>query len=123
MEILYKEEAYKIIGICMEVHRELGIGFSEVIYKDAMEIEFQRHDIPYKREAPFAAFYKKIPLDREFRVDFTVYDKIILEVKAASGLVVENERQTLNYLAMSKMKLGLLINFGALSLQSKRMIL
>ncbi len=123
MEILYKEEAYKIIGICMEVHRELGIGFSEVIYKDAMEIEFQRQGVPYQREAPFAAFYKEIPLDREFRVDFTVYDKIILEVKAASGLVVENERQTLNYLAMSKMKLGLLINFGALSLQSKRMIL
>jgi GxxExxY protein len=123
MEILYREEAYKIIGVCMEVHRELGIGFSEVIYKDAMEIEFRRQGIPYTREAPFAAFYKGISLNREFKVDFTAYDKIIIEVKAASGLVEENERQTLNYLAMSKMRLGLLINFGALSLQYKRLIL
>ena len=123
MELLYKEEAYKIIGICMEVHRELGIGFSEIIYKDAMEIEFKSQNIPYVREALLGASYKGIPLNRDFRVDFTVYDTIILEVKATSALVEEHERQTLNYLAMSKMRLGLLVNFGTLSLQHRRFIL
>jgi GxxExxY protein len=123
MDILYKEEAYQIVGICMEVHRELGVGFSEIIYKDALEIEFNKQNIPYKREAPLKAFYKNIPLNRDFYVDFTVYDKIILEVKAASTIVEEHEKQTLNYLAMSKMRLGLLVNFGALSLQHRRFIL
>ncbi len=107
----------------MEVHRELGIGFSEIIYKDAMEIEFKSQKIPYIREALLGASYKGIPLNRDFRVDFTVYDTIILEVKAISALIEEHERQTLNYLAMSKMRLGLLVNFGTLSLQHRRFIL
>jgi GxxExxY protein len=123
MDILYKEEAYKIIGVCMEVHRELGVGFSEIIYKDALEIEFNKQDIPYIREAALKASYKGIPLRRSFNVDFTVYDKIILEVKATSTIIEEHEKQTLNYLAMSKMRLGLLVNFGALSLQHRRFIL
>jgi GxxExxY protein len=123
MEILYKEEAFKIIGICMEVHRELGIGFLEVVYKDALEIEFKRQGIPYSRETKFKIFYKGEALTRTFDVDFLVYDSIVLEVKAKSNIVEEHEFQTLSYLACAKMRLGLIANFGTKSLQYKRIVL
>jgi GxxExxY protein len=123
MEWIYKEESFKIIGICMEVHRELGLGYSEIIYKDALEIEFKRHNIPYIREKEFRAFYKGLPLSRTFNVDFWVYESIILEVKAKSGIIEEHEMQTLNYIACAKMHLGIVANFGAKSFQQKRIVL
>jgi GxxExxY protein len=120
MEIIYQSESFKIVGICMAVHRELGMGFSEIIYKDALEIEFKHHGIPYLREKEFQVFYKGQPLNRSFFADFFMYDKIILEVKAKSSIIEEHEAQTLNYLACSKTKLGIIANFGAKSFQQKR---
>jgi GxxExxY protein len=123
MEVIYREESFKIIGICLEVHRELGMGFSEIIYKDALEIEFKKHGIPYVREREFQVFYKAQPLNRSFFVDFYLYDKIVLEVKAKSGIIEEHEIQTLNYVATSKSKLGIIANFGAKSFQQKRIVI
>ncbi len=122
-KVIYREESYKIIGACIAVHKELGMGFLEVIYKDALEIEFQRLGIPYVREQLFEVFYKGIKLNRTFKADFVVYDKIVLEAKSASCIVEDHENQTLNYCACAKMKLGIVANFGAISFQQKRIIL
>ena len=122
IEILYKEEAFKIIGICMEVHRELGLGFHEFIYQEALEIEFKLQGIPFVREQEYKVFYKGKQLSKTFKADFVVFDKIVLEIKAKSEIIEEHEIQTLNYLACSKLKLGIIANFGAKSFQQKRII-
>ncbi len=123
MELLYKDESYKIIGACMEVYNELGKGHSEVIYKDALEHEFSLRNIPYERERLYKVKYKDIILPHYFKADFVVFDKIILEVKARGELVSGNVKQTLNYLASSNLRLGLLVNFGEDLLIHKRIIL
>ena len=122
-ELIYKDDAFKIIGCCMEVHRELGKGHSEVIYKDALEIEFQRQAIPFVREREFKLAYKGVVLPHKYFADFVVLDKIILEAKAIECLTDSHVKQTLNYLAASKLKLGLLVNFGEDSLSYKRVVL
>ncbi|MEN6510522.1 MAG: GxxExxY protein [Chloroherpetonaceae bacterium] len=122
-DMIYKEESYTIIGCCMEVHKILGKGFNEVVYKDALEIEFKIQNIPYIREKEFELSYKNFRLPRKYNADFVIYDKIILEAKAIELLSNSNIKQTLNYLAASKLKLGLLINFGEDSLKYKRIIL
>ena len=122
-KIIYKEESYKIIGICMEVHSILGKGHSEVVYKDALEYEFQIAKIPYSREKQYEIEYKSIILPHHYFADFVVYNKIILEVKAIETLTSSHIKQTLNYLAASKLKLGLLVNFGEDSLTYKRIVL
>ncbi|HBX52827.1 MAG: NADH:ubiquinone oxidoreductase [Bacteroidetes bacterium RIFOXYA12_FULL_35_11] len=121
--IIYKEEAYQIIGICMEVHRILGKGHSEVVYKDALEYEFQKNNIEYSREKQYKIKYKDILLPHYYNADFVVFDKIILEIKAIELLTDSHLKQTLNYLAASRLNLGLLVNFGQDSLIHKRVIL
>ena len=122
-DIYLKEESYKIIGLCMEVHRILGKGHNEVVYKDALEYEFKINSIPFEREKIYEIEYKEIILPRKYVADFVVYDEIIFEVKAISQLTNSDIKQTLNYLASSKNKLGLLTNFGEDSLKYKRIIL
>lgn len=119
----FAQEAYQMIGACMEVHRILGRGFSEIVYKDALEWEFQQRNIPYQREKEYVVRYKDIVLPHKFYADFVVFDQIILEAKACQGLVNEHYNQVINYLAVSKCPLGLLVNFGEKSLQFKRVIL
>jgi len=122
-KIIYKEESYEIIGICMEVHRILGKGHSEVVYKDALEYEFQQAGITFSRETQFKINYKDIILRHRYYADFVVYDKIILEVKAIEELTSSHIKQTLNYLAVSNLNLGLLVNFGRDSLEHERVVL
>ncbi|CAN1561536.1 GxxExxY, GxxExxY protein [Flavobacteriaceae bacterium] len=122
-ELYLKEEAYKIIGICMEVHTILGKGHSEIIYGDALEYEFKKNKIPYNREMKFNITYKEIILPHHYFSDFLIFDQIILEIKAIQQLSSSEIKQTLNYLAASKNKLGLLVNFGEDSLRYKRIIL
>lgn len=122
-DIYLKEESYKIIGICMEVHKILGKGHSEVVYKDALEYEFKLNSIPFEREKMYEIKYKDIVLPRKYVADFVAYNEIIFEVKAISQLTNSDIKQTLNYLASSKNKLGLLANFGEDSLKYKRIIL
>jgi len=123
MDLLYEKESYEIIGACMEVYNELGKGFSEIVYKDALEYEFQLRNIPYEREKSYKIKYKDKILPHSYDADFIVFNKIPLEVKAIEQLVPGNVRQTINYLAASKMKLGLLVNFGEDSLKYKRILL
>ncbi|WP_456406453.1 GxxExxY protein [Caldithrix abyssi] len=120
--IIYKDESYKIIGLCMEVHNNLGKGFLEVVYKDALEYEFEQANIPYEREKEYQVKYKEIILPHKFYADFVVFDKIILEVKGISNIGNEHIAQIINYLKISGCQLGLLVNFGKLSLEYKRII-
>lgn len=121
--LLYKEDTYKIIGICMEVHNQLGKGFNELVYGDALEIEFIDNNIKYSKEQKFNINYKGNILPHKYRADFIINNKIILEIKAVQCLTSSHLKQTLNYLAVSKLKIGLLINFGEDSLKYKRVIL
>ncbi|MDQ6527838.1 GxxExxY protein [Flavobacterium sp. LHD-85] len=122
-DLYLKEESYKIIGICMEVHKILGKGHSEKVYGDALEYEFKRNEIPYNRELRYNITYKDIILPSYYFADFVIFDEIILELKAITSLTTSEIKQTLNYLAASKNKLGLLVNFGEDSLKYKRIIL
>ena len=122
-KIIYKEESYKIIGKCMEVHNNLGPGFLEIVYKDALELEFKKAGIPFEREKQYKVNYKGIILPHKFYADFVVFDKIILEIKGVSGIVDEFVAQALNYLKVSDNKLALIVNFGELSLNTRRVVL
>lgn len=121
--LLYNEESYSIIGACIEVHKELGKGFSEIIYGDALQMEFNSRNIKYSREKKFYITYKEGLLPHHYFADFVIDDNIILEIKAISELTSSHIKQTLNYLAASKLKLALLVNFGEDSLTYKRVIL
>ncbi|OFY85165.1 MAG: NADH:ubiquinone oxidoreductase [Bacteroidetes bacterium RIFCSPLOWO2_12_FULL_35_15] len=118
-----QKESYEIIGICMEVHRILGKGLLEIVYKDAIEYELKKRNISYQREKKYEVEYKGIILPHYFYADFIVFDKIILEIKAQKGIVDEHYNWVINYLAISKCPLGLIVNFGDNSLITKRVIL
>ncbi len=107
----------------MEVHNELGIGFSEIVYKDALEYEFKKNGIPFSREVCYKVNYKDTILPHQFYADFVVFDSIILEVKTVSDLCDNHFEQTINYLAVSGMEVGVLVNFRKPKLQYKRVIL
>lgn len=121
-DIIYKDESYKIIGLCMEVHNNLGAGFLEIVYKDALEYEFKKANIPYEREKQYEVNYKDIVLPHMFFADFVVMDKIILEVKAVRGIADEFIAQSINYLKVSGNRLALIANFGELKLNYKRIV-
>lgn len=106
----------------MEVHRILGKGLLEIVYKDAMEYEFKKKGIPYEREKQYTVEYKDIILPHKFYADFVCHGNLIIEVKAVSGIVDEFINQTLNYISIAKSPLGLVVNFGGDSLQYKRVI-
>ncbi len=122
-DIVYKEESYRIIGLCMEVHNNLGPGFLEIVYKDALEYEFKKANIPYQREKQYDVHYKGITLPHKFYADFVVIDKIILEIKSVQGITDEFVAQAINYLKVSNNRLALIANFGELKLNYKRIVL
>lgn len=107
----------------MEIHRELGRGHDEVIYKDALVVELDRARIPFSREKHYEVTYKGLILPHYYYADFIVWDKILFEAKAIARLGDSHIKQVLNYLAVSKVRLGLLVNFGGDSLEWKRVIL
>ena len=115
-------ETYAIIGAAMEVHRVLGCGFLEAVYQEALEYEFQDRNIPYIREAQLRIKFKKRYLKKKYEADFICYKDIVVETKAAVQIISQDEAQLINYLKSTEMKRGLLINFGALSLEYKRMV-
>ena len=122
-ELLYREETRRLIGLCMEIHRELGKGHDEVVYKDALVVELGRASIPFTREIKYEINYKGVILPHFYRADFVVFGKILFEGKAIEQLADTHVKQVLNYLAASKLRLGLLVNFGGDSLEWKRVIL
>jgi len=123
MQYYREKETYKIIGICMEVHNNLGPGLLEIVYKDALEIEFRENNIPFEREKEYSIEYKGKILTHKFYADFIVNEDIVLEVKAIKEFSSEHIAQILNYIKLSHSELGLLINFQTKSLQYKRYIL
>ena len=116
------ERTYKIIGAAMEVHKELGCGFLEAVYQEALGKEFKNQKVPYRPQQVVQIFYKSKPLDKTYQPDFVCYEAIIVEIKAIAGLSGTEEAQLINYLKATGLKIGLLINFGAKSLQHKRMV-
>ena len=122
-ELIHKEEVFKLVGFCMEIHRELGKGHDEVIYKDALVVELNRAGIHFSREKGYEVAYKGVVLAHHYYADFVVWDKIVFEAKAVEKLAEGHVKQVLNYLAASKLRLGLLVNFGGDSLEWKRIVL
>jgi GxxExxY protein len=122
-DLIYKDEIYEIVGLCMEVHNTLGKGHNEKVYGDALEFEFKLNKIDYIREQKYTIEYKGIQLSSYYYSDFTLYNNIILEIKAIQTLTSSETKQVLNYLAASKNKIGLLVNFVEDSLKYKRLIL
>jgi GxxExxY protein len=117
-----KEDTYKIIGICMEVHRILGGGLLESVYKDALEYEFTLHGIPFQREKECLITYKDTILPHRFYADFVIYGNIILEIKAVKDITDAHIAQTINYIKLVGGDIGLIINFSTLSLQHRRIV-
>jgi GxxExxY protein len=124
VDLLYKDEVYAIVGAAIEVHKQLGSGFLEAIYQEALEIELETRHIPFEPQKTFRVVYKGQSLKKEYMADFVCYDKIIVEIKALNELSGREESQVLNYLKVSGLRLGLLINFGSVEkLEWKRLIL
>jgi GxxExxY protein len=113
---------FAIIGAAYEVHRVLGTGFLEIFYKDAIEIEFGLREIPFEREHPCRVEYKGCHLRRDYRVDFVCFGEIVLEIKARSVTGPADHAQVINYLASTRKRIGLLLNFGAPKLEHRRFI-
>ncbi|MBU0559490.1 MAG: GxxExxY protein [Bacteroidetes bacterium] len=122
VEILFKEESYKIIGACMEVHKKLGAGFLESVYAEALELEFIKEDIPFEKEKKLSVYYDGKPLKKFFKADFVCFNTIILELKSAKFLADADYKQAVNYLKATKFKLSILVNFGTPSLTYKRIL-
>jgi len=104
----------------MAVHSELGCGFLEAVYQEALEEEFKLRNIPYVREAQLQVIYKGKTLKKRYQADFICYDNIIVELKALTELNTVHKSQLINYLKITKLKLGVLVNFGSKSLESER---
>ena len=121
--LLHKEKTYQIIGAAMAVHQYLGCGFTEKVYQDALEIEFQTRDIPYEREQPMEVSYRGVRLNTQFVPDFICFDDIIVELKAVMVLEDIHRAQAINYGKVANTEVALLINFGESSLRYERYIM
>ncbi len=121
-EFLYEEDTYKIIGALMEVHKHLGKGFSEIVYKDAFEYELKKINFAFEREKEYLVHYKDVILNHKFYADFVVLDKIIIEIKSTEAFHEKHISQCLNYLHVSGHRLAILVNFNQTSLEYKRII-
>ena len=116
-------ETFAIIGAAMEVHRELGRGFLELVYQTALALEFQERGIPYQAEVPLPIRYKSKLLTCAYRADFVCFESVIVETKAIATLTGVDEAQLINELKATGMQRGLLLNFGTTSLEHKRLVL
>ena len=123
VDLIHKQESYDIIGLCFEVYNNLGAGFLEVVYKDALEYELSQSVIPYQREKEYTVRYKDIILPHKFYADYVIFGKIILEVKAVAEIRDHFIAQAINYLKVSNNKLALIVNFGEMDLNYKRVLL
>jgi len=119
----FKKETYKIIGCAMKVHSELGSGFLEAVYQEALSIMFRNEKIPFEKEKLLEIEFLGQKLNKKYIADFICFDEIIIEAKAVKELNNVHIAQVFNYLKATNKKLGLLINFGAESLEYKRIAL
>lgn len=114
--------SYEIIGAAMEVHRELGCGFLEAVYQEAMEIEFRRRHVPFVSQPQVKLYYKETPMEKYYKPDFICFDSHVVELKAESCLTKVDEAQIINVLKATGHRIGILINFGQSSLKFQRLI-
>ncbi len=117
------QETHQIIGSAMEVHKQLGYGFLETVYQDALEREFIERGIPAKREFPLEISYKDAVLKSKYFTDFVCFNGVIVELKALTTIGNNEIAQVINYLKASGIERGLLLNFGTKSLQYRRLVL
>lgn len=117
------QQTYRIIGAAMEVHRALGRGFLESVYKEAMVLELQAHGIPFRAEIPLPVHFKGSTLKSAFRADLLCFDAVLVELKALTSCGNNEIAQLINYLKAGRFARGLLLNFGARSLQYRRVCL
>jgi GxxExxY protein len=123
-ELVLKDEVYQIVGAALEVYWELGRGFLEPVYQEALEIEFGRRGLPYEAQKQLAIYYKDQPLQKKYVADFVCFGQILAELKASEGLTGREEAQLLNYMKAARMRVGLLFNFGSpVRLEWKRYII
>ena len=120
---LYKDLTQEIIGAAMEVHRELGSGFLEYVYEESLCHELNLREIYFERQKELDIYYKDLLIPKKYKPDLMIENKVIVELKATSGLTKVEEAQLLNYLKATKLRIGLLLNFGTKSLEMKRRIL
>jgi GxxExxY protein len=118
--LICKEEVYQILGAAMDVSNELGCGFLEAVYQEALEIEFAERRIPYLPQQRIEISYKGRVLKKDYVADFLCHDRIVVEIKAIKAITGVEEAQLLNYLKATRLPLGLLINFGTPKLEWKR---
>jgi GxxExxY protein len=123
MELLHKDLTGKIIGVAMEVHRELGCGFLEALYQEAFEHELKLHKIGFIRQKPHRVAYKDIVLRHPYIPDLIVEEKVVVDLKAIREIGVIEEAQMINYLKITRLQVGLVINFSNRSLEWKRLAL
>ena len=122
-ELIYKDEAYQIIGACFEVYKEKGPGFLEPVYQECLEVELALQAIPFTAQLPVILSYKGRRLARHYVADVVCHEKVLVELKAVSALAEEHEAQVINYLHATGYRLGLLVNFGHYpKLQWKRIV-
>ncbi len=122
-ELILKDEVYAIVGAAIEVHRELGTGFLEPVYQEALEIELQSRKIPFESQKRLVIHYKDHQLQKDYAADLVCYGQIIVELKALDRLSGKEEAQLLNYLKATGLRVGLLINFGSIGrLEWKRFV-
>ena len=112
MDIIYKEESYRVMGACFEVYKRKGCGFLEAVYQECLEIELQYQKIPLSAQKELSLTYRDVELKQKYKADVICFDKILIELKAVSKLANEHRAQVLNYLNATNLKLGLLVNFG-----------
>lgn len=108
-----KEEVFAIMGAAIEVHRELGPGFLEAVYQEALEMELRERGIPFETQRPLRISYKSKTLNKEYCADLVCYERIIVELKALDRISGNEDAQVLNYLKATGLRVGLLINFGS----------
>jgi GxxExxY protein len=118
--LILKDEVYQIVGAAMEVSNQLGCGFLEAVYQEALEIEFAERGIPFTPQMRIRISYKGRLLSKEYVADFVCYDQILVEIKAMKAITGVEEAQLLNYLKATGLPLGLIVNFGARQLEWKR---
>ena len=112
MEVVYKDEAYAVVGACFEVYNNMGCGFLEAVYHECLEIEFGLRGIPFKSQAELQLSYKGKVLKQHYYADFLAFQKIVVEIKAVSEFTDDHRSQVHNYLKATGYRLGLLVNFG-----------
>lgn len=121
-EIVYKELSYKIIGVAMEVHKELGYGYLEKVYENAMMVLFQEKEINAQQQRELNVIFRGTEIGK-YIADIVVEDRVIIELKVATGIKDIHKAQVANYLKTTGLKLGIIINFGKESLEFERVIL